>query len=51
MENNNSITDKVSISDSFKIIGDFDEPPKKKDKSEIPINENDISDLDYITEG
>jgi hypothetical protein len=41
---------KVIIDDEFKLIGGEDEPPKKKD-NQIPINENDVADLDYITEG
>ena len=53
--------EKLNISDSFKIIGGIDEVEfinkikknkldKDKDESTIPINENDVSGLDYIIE-
>jgi len=57
-----SCISKVKIkSDDFNLIGGEDTPPKegnqvnleevKQDKAFIPITENDISGLEYITEG
>lgn len=43
----------LNIQIKFKIEGGQDVPPKKKknETPEIPINESDVSGLDYITEG